>query len=78
LKCNTLIIIMVRGRMIERILRILHIMLKGNVGEVLDMTLRLNPIGQHPTTSPVPQLTGKGTELTWGVCAHPGTVAGVL
>jgi len=27
--------------MIERILRILHIMLKGNVGEVLDITLRI-------------------------------------
>jgi len=27
--------------LIERILRILHIMLKGNIGEVLDMTLRI-------------------------------------
>jgi len=27
--------------MMERILRILHIILKGNVGEVLDMILRI-------------------------------------
>jgi len=45
LNCNkAVIIIMVRGRIAhdrKNIKNIAHIMLKGNVGEVLDMTLRI-------------------------------------